>query len=58
MLEILDFIFQSFWTFLGSFIILWLPFQFLQNVLRIITHARNVKIHGWPIKNETEEDDE
>lgn len=60
-MEIIQFMFQNFWTFLGCMVLIWLPFAFLQNILTIWTHSRNVKIHGWPpvkdSKKETEKED-
>lgn len=53
-MEILEFIFRDFWTFIGFWIITLIPFTFVQQALTTITRYKNIKAHGWPPNQETE----
>ncbi len=47
MQQILDFVFQSFWHWLGSFILLTIPFRFVIALIREISDFFNTRKHGW-----------
>ncbi len=43
----LDFTFQSFWHFIGIFMLITIPFNFLSKMTKILMESNNVKRHGW-----------
>jgi len=47
-MEILQFIFSGFWTWLGAMIILWLPFEFMIRVYTRTLRHLNIRKHGYP----------
>ena len=43
----LDFTFQSFLHFIGIFMLITIPFNFLSKMTKILMDSNNVKRHGW-----------
>jgi hypothetical protein len=47
-MEILEFIFSSFWTWLGCMIILYVPFDFIFKMYNRTLRHWNIRKHGYP----------
>ena len=45
--DFLTFTFQSFWHFIGVFMIITIPFNFITRMTKILMDSINVKKHGW-----------
>jgi hypothetical protein len=62
MIELLNFIFQSFWHFLGFMILFAVPFRFVISLIRIISDWHNTRKHGWrpypTLTDKVDKDDE
>lgn len=48
MLEILKFVFSSFWIWLGTFLLLALVLQAILNMVNRIYRHKNINKHGYP----------
>jgi hypothetical protein len=58
MKDLLDFTFQSFWHFIGVFIIITLPFNFISTMTKTLINGANVKRHGWNPNDKKEKQEE
>ena len=47
MQPIIEFIFQSFWRWLGAIMIMIIPFNFVVRVIHEISEWSNTRKHGW-----------
>lgn len=47
MIDLLNFAFQSFWHFIGVFILITIPFRFVISLLRTIGDWHISRKHGW-----------
>lgn len=47
-MDIIRFVFSSFWVFIGSLLLIELPLKFFLNAIRMIVRQRNISKHGWP----------
>lgn len=47
-MEYLNFIFRDFWTFIGCFMLIALPFQFAFLFWNRFWRHWNIRIHGYP----------
>ena len=47
-MDILSFVFSSFWVFIGSLLLIELPLKFLLNAIKLFVRQRNISKHGWP----------
>ncbi len=57
MIDILNFIFTDFWHFLGAFILVTVPFNFVTKMTKILIDGRNTRLHGWnPTQPTTKEE--
>jgi hypothetical protein len=48
MVDILHFIFSSFWVFIGFWILVSIPFTFVFKIIHVIIRRSNIKNKGWP----------
>lgn len=53
-MNLLEFAFQSFWHFLGVFVLITIPFRFVISLLRTIGDWHVARKHGWKLKVEKE----
>ena len=49
MIDILNFIFRDFWTWLGAVIIIGLPLQFILKMYSSTLRHWNIRKHGYPV---------
>jgi len=47
-MEIIRFIFSSFWIWLGAVTIIYIPFETIVKVIRLLVRRSNISKHGWP----------
>lgn len=48
MTDALHFVFQSFWTFAGTFLLVALPFRFAFRCWNRFMRMLNIRARGWP----------
>ena len=56
--DFLTFTFQSFWHFIGIFMLITIPFNFITKMTKIFMDSFNIKKHGWNPTEKTKEEDE
>lgn len=47
-MELIEFIFSGFWVFVGSLLIIFVPFAFTNAIIDSILKHRTIRKHGYP----------
>lgn len=47
-MELVKFIFQDFWHFIGAAMLIGIPFNFLFKIWNRYLRSRNIRAHGYP----------
>lgn len=47
-MEIVKFIFSSFWIWFGAFMLLSIPFESIVRIVTLLIRGSNISKHGWP----------
>lgn len=50
-MEFLRFIFSGFWTFLGCFLLIYIPLEFIKFLFNRTLRHWNIRKHGYPPAN-------